>query len=107
MLVHTFYFNPIRVCSYVMYDNDTRDAVFVDMGCYDQQERERLLRFCQDNSLRPVAHLLTHAHLDHIFGAKFVYDQWGLLPYLNEKDGELFCNLPLQAHFFGTFNCSA
>lgn len=101
MQIKTFYFNPIRVCTYVIYDVTAHKAILIDTGCYDDNERERLLEFCTVNALTPVAHLLTHAHLDHIFGAQFVYEQWGLLPYLNPQDAPLFQHLPLQAQFFG------
>ena len=102
MRVFTFFFNPIRVCTYVLSARETdSDAIIIDAGCYTDDERERLSSYIESHRLRLKAQLLTHAHLDHIFGVRYVEQQWGLVPYLHPADEDLLRNLGTQADFFG------
>ena len=62
----------------------------------------RLAEYVEKNNLTVVAHLLTHAHVDHLYGARFVYDKYALLPILSEADDWLFNHVNYQAAAFGT-----
>ncbi len=99
MKIHTFYFNPFRECTYLI-SNDSGDTVIVDCGCYGMSECERLKKYIESNGLKIRHHLLTHAHLDHVFGARFVYDQYGVLPTLSEKDARLYQRVEAQSAAF-------
>lgn len=81
----TFYFNDLRVCCYVLWDN-TGEAVIVDPGCYSDREKERLRDFVSKKGLTPVKLLNTHGHFDHIMGNKFVADTWKIKSYIHPKD---------------------
>jgi len=81
-----FTFNPVRENTYVLYD-ETRECVIIDPGMYDAQEQNLLFNFIRENELKPVLLLNTHCHYDHVFGNKFVYDNWGLKPQFHQ--GEL------------------
>ena len=70
----------------MLYD-ETKEAIIIDPGCYEQHERDELEDFISNEGLKPVRLILTHAHLDHIFGNKFVFDKYGLLPEMHK--GEL------------------
>jgi len=45
--------------------------------------------------------LNTHCHLDHIFGNKFIHDEYGLSLHLNEKDKIVLDHAPASALMFG------
>jgi glyoxylase-like metal-dependent hydrolase (beta-lactamase superfamily II) len=81
-----FTFNPVRENTYVLYD-ETLDCVIIDPGMYEAEEQNLLVRFIKEKGLRPVLLLNTHCHYDHVFGNKFVYDNWGLMPRFHQ--GEL------------------
>jgi hydroxyacylglutathione hydrolase len=81
-----FTFNPVRENTYVLYD-ETLDCVIIDPGMYEPEEQNLLVRFIKEKGLRPVLLLNTHCHYDHVFGNKFVYDNWGLKPRFHQ--GEL------------------
>ncbi len=81
-----FTFNPVRENTYVLYD-ETLDCVIIDPGMYEAEEQNLLVRFIKEKGLRPVLLLNTHCHYDHVFGNKFVYDNWGLKPRFHQ--GEL------------------
>jgi hydroxyacylglutathione hydrolase len=69
--VKSFVFSPFSENTYVLYD-DTNEAVIIDPGCLSQSEKLELKDFILENKLQVKALLLTHAHLDHVFGAAFV-----------------------------------
>lgn len=81
-----FTFNPVRENTYVLFD-ETRECVIIDPGMYDAEEQNLLAGFIKSENLRPVRLLNTHCHYDHVFGNKFVFDNWGLKPQFHR--GEL------------------
>lgn len=100
MNIKTFEFNPIAENTYVVYD-ETKECVIIDAGCFFPDEKRQLLDFIVDNDLI-VKHLLnTHLHFDHVFGNKFILDQFGLKTKANEKDLFLLEGMPAQMRMFG------
>ena len=47
-------------------------------------------QWLEDNKVRPIRMLLTHAHIDHVMGCAWVKERYGLLPEVHRKD------LPMQ-----------
>ena len=78
-------FSPFQENTYVLYD-DTKECVIIDPGCYSKAEKEELKNFITNAGLTPVKLLLTHAHLDHVFGNKYVFDTFGLQPILHKGE---------------------
>ncbi|RYY60653.1 MAG: MBL fold metallo-hydrolase [Chitinophagaceae bacterium] len=81
----TFTFSPIQENTYILY-NDRRQCCIIDPGCYFQEEREELKTGIEKTGLTPVLLLNTHCHLDHVFGNKFVFETWGLVPHIHELE---------------------
>ncbi len=100
MQIKTFYFNPFRECTYVVHDAQG-NAVIIDAGCQTSREKERLAEYITKHALQVRAHLLTHGHLDHLMGARFVYEQYGVLPHLSQADEWYFMRQAEQAAAFG------
>jgi hydroxyacylglutathione hydrolase len=75
--LQTFVFNPFYENTYLIW-NEQNEAVILDPGCYDEEEREVLRNFIRDKELTPVAVLNTHCHIDHILGNAFVMREWGI-----------------------------
>lgn len=84
--IKQFTFNPVRENTYILFD-ETNDCVIIDPGMYDSDEQNIFYRFIKDNNLNPVLLLNTHCHYDHVFGNKFVFDNWSLKPQFHQ--GEL------------------
>lgn len=82
-----FTFNPYQENTYVLYD-ETGECVIIDPGMYDGSEQNILAGWIKETKLKPVLLLNTHCHLDHVFGNKFVFDNWGLKPQFHK--GELY-----------------
>lgn len=75
--VHTFVFNPFSENTYLVYD-DSLECLIIDPGCYTPAERQQLSAFIRENNLKPVRLLNTHCHIDHVFGNRYVAEQYGL-----------------------------
>ena len=88
MEIKTFYFNPIRVCCYVAWD-DSGECVVIDPGCYGERELQRLKDFVEQKQLKPVRILLTHGHFDHILGLEDVARTWKLDAWIHPDDRRL------------------
>lgn len=85
MSIKIFYFNPLRVCCYVVWDG-TKECVIIDPGCSSDNEFDRLRSFVSENGLKPVKILITHGHFDHIASAEDAAAEWGIDIYMNDKD---------------------
>lgn len=104
MKIQRFYVNPFQEACYVVSEMNgmkEKECVIVDCGAYYPEEEEAIAQYVKREGLEVKAHLLTHAHLDHMFGARFVYETWGVLPIVHEADEELFGNMEGQARMFG------
>lgn len=85
--IQTFTFNPYQENTYVLYD-ESGACVIIDPGMYEASEQNQLANFIKENNLKPELLLNTHCHIDHVFGNKFVFDNWSLKPQFHQ--GELF-----------------
>jgi len=83
-------------CS-VLGDETTREAIVVDPG----DEIEEILAILARHRLTLKYIAITHAHIDHIGGAKKLKEATGAPLYLNENDVELYRLMGEQAHFLG------
>lgn len=98
--VQIFTFNAYSENTYVLYD-ETKECVIIDPGMYEGYEQTELVNFIKKNELNPVLLLNTHCHLDHVFGNKFVFDQWGLKPQFHEGELRILQAVPSYAPQMG------
>ncbi len=85
LYLKTFCFNPFQQNTYVLYNHEGA-AFIIDPGNYTSSENDMLKAFIEEKQLKPERLLLTHGHIDHILGNKFVFDTYGLLPEMHESD---------------------
>ncbi len=83
--VNRFIFNPVQENTYVLF-NEKDACIIIDPGCYFGNERRTLEESIHEQVLSPKFLLNTHCHLDHIFGNKFIHDQYNLLLHVHEKE---------------------
>ncbi len=87
--VHSFTFGPFQENTYLLYD-ETKEAVIIDPGCYGASEQHQLSSYIQFHHLNVKQLLNTHGHVDHIAGNKYVFDTYGLKPFIHEADLPIF-----------------
>jgi len=85
LYLKSFTFNPFQQNTYLVYD-DEGTAYLMDAGNYTASEHAELKNFITEKKLNLKRFLLTHAHIDHILGARYILDTYGLLPELHEKE---------------------
>ena len=98
--IKSFYFNDLRECSYILWD-ETGESVIVDPGCYTESEQERLVKFIEQNNLKPVKLLNTHGHFDHIMGNAFVATKWQIPSYIHKEDKHHLLRAKQYTEMFG------
>ena len=81
--IQEFVFNQFEENTYVLYD-ETREAVIVDPGCYENFEKSELEEFIVSNKLKVTMLLNTHGHIDHVLGNTFVKDKFKVKYYIHK-----------------------
>ncbi|PID93941.1 MAG: hypothetical protein CSA95_05620 [Bacteroidetes bacterium] len=97
--IKTFVFNAFQVNTYLLI-NEHNEAILIDGANYESSEDQHLLNYITDHGITLSRHLLTHAHIDHILGCRFVEEQWKIKPEMHrdslflwdgaEESGSLF-----------------
>jgi hydroxyacylglutathione hydrolase len=85
LYLKSFCFNPFQQNTYLVYDNNG-EAFIIDPGNYTSAENTALVEFINEKKLNLSRLLLTHAHIDHVLGNKFIFDTFGLLPEVHKDD---------------------
>ncbi len=83
--IHSFTFGPFQENTYILWD-DTLECLIIDPGNSNALENKKLSDFISESNLKPVKLILTHAHIDHINGNRYVLDTYGLLPEMHKDD---------------------
>ena len=92
--IKSFEFSPIQENTYLLHD-DQGKAIIIDPGCYFSVEHETLKNFISGKGLTPVQLLNTHCHLDHVFGNKWVHEQYGLELFLHPEEEQVLAYAPI------------
>jgi len=92
--------NPFGENMYILWDEASRQAVVVDPGMMREAEREMVTNFIMGQALTVKHVLLTHLHVDHITGARWLAGVTGADVCGSALDARLGMELPEQvAHF--------
>jgi hydroxyacylglutathione hydrolase len=84
MIIETLTVNPFAENTYILIQDGK--ALIVDPGFFYQAEMDQLHRLLQTHQAKPVAIVLTHAHIDHIIGIPLVQKVWPHLPIYRHID---------------------
>jgi len=83
--VSYFHYNVFSVNTWILWDEES-NAVIVDPGCATDVERNSLLEFIREKSLRPQCILVTHGHGDHVAGVGFISSRLSIPVYMSQKE---------------------
>lgn len=79
MQITRFVVNMIEENCYLFYDENGQ-AALVDCGAFYPEECRAISDFIEQHNLK-LTHLLnTHGHFDHVFGASYIYEHYGIGP---------------------------
>jgi glyoxylase-like metal-dependent hydrolase (beta-lactamase superfamily II) len=93
----TFPVGPLQCNCSILYDLEARDATVVDPG----GDLVKILGFLASHNLKLRQIVVTHAHLDHIAGAKILSEQTGAPVLFHQADLPLLALMEDQAAFIG------
>ncbi|ABS23216.1 MBL fold metallo-hydrolase [Bacillus cytotoxicus] len=74
---------PLQTNAYIL-SNDQKECVIFDPG----SEGEKLVTYLQQEGLKPLAILLTHAHFDHIGAVDAVREAFRIPVYVHKEEAE-------------------
>jgi glyoxylase-like metal-dependent hydrolase (beta-lactamase superfamily II) len=97
--IEVFVFSPIQENTYLLY-NENKDCIIIDPGCYFQDEKEQLKSFINRYGLQPQMLLNTHCHLDHVFGNKFIAENFQLTLQLHPLEQNMLMMAPSSGLMF-------
>ena len=95
-----FCFNPFYQNTYLLYRN--REALLIDAGMSTASEEKAVEDFLRQNQLHLTHVLVTHAHLDHVFGLPFLFLHHGLRPYMHPIDEATLQMVPQYAPLYNS-----
>ena len=101
MKIKKFEFNMFPVNCYLLIDEDTKEAVVIDAGCFYDEEKQMLKNYLESHSLSLKHVLNTHLHLDHLFGNAFLFKEYGLRPEAGQQDEFWLAQVSSHSRMFG------
>ena len=104
LTVQSFTVSPFAENCYVVHD--AGEAALIDPGTATEAERRLVLDYLEAHGLRVRHLLLTHAHIDHVFGCAFFGERFGADAdhggwQLHRADLPLLEHAAVQAELFG------
>lgn len=105
LYLKSFCFGPFQENTYLLYDENKQAFIF-DPGNSNNSENSTLKNFITEKNLKLERLILTHAHIDHVMGNRFIFDTYGLLPEVHEADIYFIENMMKSANLYG-LKCEA
>jgi glyoxylase-like metal-dependent hydrolase (beta-lactamase superfamily II) len=99
--IQKFIFNSFSENTYLVWDENSMEALIIDPGCHSRDEEETLVQFIADNKIRIKFMINTHCHIDHVLGNRFIKEKFNPLFLAPEKDIPLLQNLKMQSEMVG------
>ena len=100
--VESFTFNPFSENTYLIY-NDEKEAFLIDPGNMPDAETQVLGDFIKSKGLKVRNILLTHAHIDHIIGLQWAFDEFKVPVLVHADELEILEKAPFTAKNYGFF----
>ena len=97
-MITSFVFSPFQENTYVLTD-PSGETIVVDPGCYTQAEKEQLKDFLKPFNVKAI--LLTHAHLDHIFGVANLKRHYDVPVYMHKLDLPILADFEMRCKMWG------
>lgn len=100
MLTKAFTFNPVGENTYLIWDEETKEAAIIDAGMSNNRENEAVNEVVTKESLQLKYALQTHMHFDHIWGLSYIKEKYGLRPLCHADDEVIYSQAPEMTSMF-------
>lgn len=84
MQIKTFVAGPVQANNYLVYDEQSKEAVLIDCSDYV----EEIIDIVKKENLNVKYILLTHGHFDHVLGINSMKEALGAKAYVHHGDEE-------------------
>lgn len=99
MEVKSFTFNDYQENTYLVVKDGK--CLIIDPGNYYDEENFTIKKFIDDNSLIPEFILITHVHIDHVLGIKYLADEYSIDTFIPHSELDFHDNMINYASMFG------
>lgn len=96
MKIENIVVGPLQVNCYLIYDEESRDALAVDPG----SDPQRILKAIHSLGLSITHIVCTHGHFDHVGAVASIKGKTGARMFINKEDLDIYANAPAQAAFW-------
>jgi len=97
--VKSFTFNDYQENTYLVIKDGK--CIIIDPGNYYDDENIKIKKFIDENSLSPLFILITHVHIDHVLGIKYLVDEYLIDTYIPKSEIDFHENMINYASMFG------
>lgn len=98
--IQIFTFNPFSENTYVLY-NENKNGILLDPGNWNEKETEILENFITEKEIKIQNILLTHAHIDHVLGLQWAFDNYKVSVKMHQEEKEILDRNPMSARNYG------
>lgn len=100
MLTKAFTFNPVGENTYLIWDEDTKEAAIIDAGMSNNREYAAVSDFITKEKMQLRYALQTHMHFDHVWGLSYIKDTYNLRPLCHAADEIIYSQAPEMTSMF-------
>ena len=104
MKVERFVLGPFGTNTYVVSDDDGK-VLLIDPACSNEYERQQLYNYISNLKSQisnfKLSIVATHGHLDHLWGARWATETWGVPVLMHEADIPMAKAMQQQYDLFG------
>jgi hydroxyacylglutathione hydrolase len=98
--IHAFTFNAFGENTYVV-SHSNQTCLLIDPGNYEPEEHFELQNWLENNELRPLAIVNTHAHIDHVLGIHWCSQKYKIPIYMPTNEVTVWNAATVMAPSFG------
>ena len=100
MLTKAFTFNPVGENTYLIWDEETKEAAIIDAGMSNNRENAIVSDFIAKENLKLKYALQTHMHFDHVWGLSYIKETYDLRPLCHAADESIYSQAPEMTSMF-------
>ena len=100
MLTKAFLFNPVGENTYLIWDEETKEAAIIDAGMSNNRENAAVSEFITKENLQLKYALQTHMHFDHVWGLSYIKETYNLRPLCHASDEIIYSQAPEMTGMF-------
>jgi glyoxylase-like metal-dependent hydrolase (beta-lactamase superfamily II) len=100
MDIKSFVFNAFYENTYLL-SSSNLETVILDPGCYENFEKKELTDFIKTNTLKPIAIINTHCHIDHVLGNDYLKKLYNIPLWIPATEKNLLRSVSTYAPTMG------